>query len=85
MWLVRDLGDSSYRSNELSQAACSTHDASRMHLAAAASQRESNSTELVLTSKKSYWIHTPLPKGVRKKLQIAAFCGGREDSKAEAN
>lgn len=78
------MGDSSYRSNELSHAACSTHNASRMHLAAAASQRESNSTELVLTSKKSYWIHTPLPKGLRKMLQIATFCGGREDSKAEA-
>lgn len=60
------------------------HDAGRMRLAAAASQRESNSTELVLTSKKSYWIHTPLPKVVRKKLQIAALCGGREDSNAEA-
>lgn len=62
--IVRDLGDSSYRSNELSQAACSTHNASRMHLAAAASQRESNSTELVLTSKKSYRIHTPSPRGL---------------------
>lgn len=66
------MGKSFYESNELSQAACNAYNASGMHLAAAASQREGNLTQ---TSEKATRSTFHTPRWFGKMLQIAAFYG----------
>lgn len=72
--MARDLGNSSYRSNELSEPL--TAYADRMHFAAAASQRESKSVELDPDNAKGAPGPTaPTPRWFRKTLKMAAFSG----------
>ena len=83
-WLVRDLGDSSYRSNELSQAACSIYDASGCILLLQHLKEKVIPQSLIQTIKKELLDpHSP-PQGVREDATNSSFLWRRDGIKAEA-